>query len=460
MKVFKWVFSIVLWTVIALNVILFTVTRLPVTQRYMGDKVSGIASDILGTQVSIGRVDIGLPSRLILNDLVIRDQHQQEMIRAARVSVKMNIVPLLEGKVAISSAQLFGAHFQLYKSNADAQPNFQFLLDSLASKDTTSHTPLDIQVNSLIVRHTSVDYDQLDQPETEGQFNMAHLKLQDISAYINLRALTDDSLNINVRRLSLNEQSGLTINRLGFRFEANRRHAVLHDFLLEMPNTLLKTDTITASYQLNGQEIEAGTLSFAGSIRESHITPSDLRCFDAALKNFQRPISLSTAFNGTDQRLNVPDFRLTTSEEDIDIHVDGWLEDYRHPSAWHLQMHRIQLSDTSIDFLSKAVPTLPSEMTRLDGLQMLGTFDKDHNGLVSLNSTILSGAGAIDLRGTMDRQQHFECQLQTDDLNLRQLLDEPDLGRLIARLSIQGNLSPHTSRKRYCAFREAPRHAR
>ena len=105
------------------------------------------------------------------------------MIRAARVSVKMNIVPLLEGKVAISSAQLFGAHFQLYKSNADAQPNFQFLLDSLASKDTTSHTPLDIQVNSLIVRHTSVAYDQLDQPETEGQFNMSHLRLQDISAY-------------------------------------------------------------------------------------------------------------------------------------------------------------------------------------------------------------------------------------------------------------------------------------
>jgi len=444
-KVFKWVFSIVLWTVIALNVILFTVTRLPVTQRYMGDKVSGIASDILGTQVSIGRVDIGLPSRLILNDLVIRDQHQQEMIRAARVSVKMNIVPLLEGKVAISSAQLFGAHFQLYKSNADAQPNFQFLLDSLASKDTTSHTPLDIQVNSLIVRHTSVDYDQLDQPETEGQFNLSHLRLQDISAYINLRALTDDSLNVNVRRLSLNEQSGLTVNRLGFRFEANRRHAVLHDFLLEMPNTLLKTDTITASYQLNGQEIETGTLSLAGSIRESHITPSDLRCFNATLKNFQRPLSLSTAFNGTDQRLNVPDFRLTTSEEDIDIHVDGWLEDYRHPSAWHLQMHRIQLSDTSIDFLSKAVPTLPSEITRLDGLQMLGTFDKDHNGLVSLNSTILSGAGAIDLRGTMDRQQHFECQLQTDDLNLRQLLDEPDLGSLIARLSLQGNLSPHTS---------------
>ena len=168
MRVFKWIFSIVLWTVITLNVIAFGVTRLPMTQRFLGDKISGIASDLLGTQVSIGRVDLGLPSRLILDDLVVLDQRQQEMIRAARVSVKMDIVPLLEGKVAISSAQLFGARFRLYKPNAQAQTNFQFLIDSLASKDTTSHTPLDVRVNSLIVRNTSVSYNQLDQPETEG----------------------------------------------------------------------------------------------------------------------------------------------------------------------------------------------------------------------------------------------------------------------------------------------------
>jgi hypothetical protein len=88
-RIFKWIFSIVLWTVIALNVIAFGVTRLPVSQHFLGDKVSGYVSDLLGTEVSVGRVDLGLPSRLILDDLVIHDQQQKEMIRAARVSVKI-----------------------------------------------------------------------------------------------------------------------------------------------------------------------------------------------------------------------------------------------------------------------------------------------------------------------------------------------------------------------------------
>ena len=446
MRIIKWFFSIVLWTVIALNVIAFGVTRLPVTQRFLGDKVSGFASDLLGTQVSVGRVDLGLPSRLILDDLLILDQQQQEMIRAARVSVKMDVLPMLEGKVAINSAQLFGARFRLYKPNANAQTNFQFLLDSLASKDTTNSKPLDMRVNSLIVRHASLAYDQLDQPKIEGHFDPAHLQLNDISAHINLRALTDDSLNVNVKRLSFNEHSGLDVNRLGFRLEADRQHALLRDFLLEMPSTQVKTDTVMASYHLNGQDIEKGSLSFTGRLYDTYITPSDLRCFEPTLKNFQRPLHLTATFNGNDLRLNVPNFRLNTSENDVDIHVDGWFEDYRHPSAWHLQMHHIQLSDASIDFLSKVIPNCPPEFTRLDGLQMLGTFDQDHNGLMSLQSTILSGAGNIDVHGTMDRQQHFDCLLQTDKLNLRQLLNTPDLGSLIARLSLKGNLSPLASR--------------
>ena len=443
MRVLKWVISIVLWTVIALNVIIFSVTRLPATQRFIGEKVAGFVSNTLGTQVSIGRVDVGLLSRIIIDDLVIHDQNRQEMIRAARMSIKMDIIPLMEGKVAISSAQLFGAHFHLYRTNSQTAPNFQFMIDSLVSKDTTKQTPLDVRVNSLIVRHSSVDYDQFDHPVTEGRFNTAHFKFNDISAHINLRVLTDDSLNINVKRLSFNEQSGLTVNRLGFRLEAGRRHALLRDFLLQMPSSVLKTDTVMAVYALDENGLKPGTLSFNGNISDTYITPSDLRCFIPTLKNFQRPLFLTTAFNGTDLRLNIPQLRLSTSENDVDIHVDGWLEDFRQPSAWHLQMHRILLSETSLDFLSKTIPGLPAEVNRLGELQMIGTFDRIPSGLISLKSTMLSGAGNIDFEGTIDQQQQFDCQLQTEALNLRQLLDNTDLGSLEACLSLRGQLHDH-----------------
>ena len=440
MKLFKRIISITLWAVILLNVALAGMTRMPVAQRYIGTKIANSLSEMLGTSVSIGRVDFGLLNRIILDDLVVLDQQQQEMVRAARVSVKMDVLPLMEGKISISSAQLFGSKMRLYRRNADTPMNCQFLIDSLASKDTTTHTPLDLRINSLIIRHTNVAFDQYDKPETESIFNPSHLSLRDISAHINLRTLTDDSLNINVKRLSFSEQSGLAVNRLNFRLEAGRQHALLRDMLLEMPSSQLKIDTLSADYSLNGKDLQPGSLSFIGDIRDTYVTPSDLRCFSQSLKNFQRPISLLASFSGTDQRVALPQLRLSTTEDDIDVHISGWLENWQQQPAWHMQMHHIRMSENSIDFLTKAIPGLPQEINRLGGVMMDGTFDRDNNGVTSLNSMLKAGAGLFNVQFSMNQQKVFEGQLQAEDVSLRQLLDNDHLGQFSAALLLNGQL--------------------
>ena len=440
MKLFKRIVSITLWAVITLNVALAGITRMPAAQRYIGGKIANTLSEMLGTSVSIGRVDFGLLNRIILDDLVILDQRQQEMLRAARVSVKMDILPLMEGKVSISSAQLFGSKMCLYRRHADAPMNYQFMIDSLASKDTTTHTPLNLRVNSLIIRHSNVIFDLYDKPATAGLFNPSHLKLSDISAHINLRALTEDSLNLNVKRLSFSDHSGLAVNRLNLRLEAGRQHALLRDFLLEMPSSQLKIDTLTADYTFNGKDLQPGSLSFSGEIKDTYVTPSDLRCFSQSLKNFQRPISLLASFSGTDQRLTLPMLRLSTTEDDIDVHVSGWLENWQRQPAWHMQMHHIRMSENSIDFLTKVMPNLPQELNRLGGVMMDGTFDRDHNGITSLTSMIQSGVGQLNMQFSMNQQKVFEGQLQAEDVSLRQLLDNERLGQFSASLLLNGQL--------------------
>ena len=296
-KILKRIISIVIWTVIALNLLTAAVLRLPVVQQSVGSKVSTVLSEALGTEVSVGRVDLGFLDRIIIDDVTILDQRNKPMLNITRLSAKVDILPLSKGRISISSAQLFGARARLWQQNAHAKPNFQFIIDSLAPKDTQNHTPLDLRINSLIIRHSNVAYDQYDKPTTSGLFNLAHIKLSDVSAHINLRKLTEDSLNINVKRLSFNEHSGLSMNRLDFRLEAGRQHALLRGLMLKMPSSQLKIDTLTADYNLNGTELIPGTLSFIGEINDTYVTPSDLRCFGRTLKNFQRPISLIASFS-------------------------------------------------------------------------------------------------------------------------------------------------------------------
>ena len=152
----------------------------------------------LGTKVEVGRIDLGFLNRLILDSVIIYDQKSQPMLQVARMTAKMDMAPLAVGRIHISSAQVFGAKLRLERPTADAPTNFQFVLDSLASKDTTSHTPLDLRINSFIMRRSAVSYDQWDVAPTEGKFNPHHVNLQDISAHVILKALKDDSLNVSV----------------------------------------------------------------------------------------------------------------------------------------------------------------------------------------------------------------------------------------------------------------------
>lgn len=439
MKLLKRFISWTIWSIIVLNILLIGLTHLSASQQYFGTLVSDAISKKLGTEVTIGRVNLGLLNRIIIDDVIILDKQKQELLRAARLSAKIDILPLAEGKISISSAQLFGTHVNLYRQNAESKPNYQFVLDSLASKDTTKHTPLDLRINSLIIRHSSVKYDQKDQPVSIGRFNPSHLYIKDISAHINLKSLTDDSLNLNVKRLGFNEESGLSVNQMVFHLEAGRRNAILQNLELQMPSSHIQIDTLMADYLIDENRQAIDILNMKGRVFNTSITPSDLRCFEPSLKNYQRAINISTSFYGTDKRITIPGFIVDSAEKDINIDANGWIENWKEHPAWHLQMNQLAISENNIDFLSKTIH-LPQELTRIGNLQMIGSCDRDHKGDASLTSTIHTGAGQMDVQMNLLSDQTINGQISTDGINLQQILANNKFGTLATMIILNGKL--------------------
>lgn len=418
---------------------LIGLTHLSASQQYFGSLVSDAISKKLGTEVTIGRVNLGLLNRIIIDDVIILDKQKQELLRAARLSAKIDILPLAEGKISISSAQLFGTHVNLYRQNAESKPNYQFVLDSLASKDTTKHTPLYLRINSLIIRHSSVKYDQKDQPVSIGRFNPSHLYIKDISAHINLKSLTDDSLNLNVKRLGFNEESGLSVNQMVFHLEAGRRNAILQNLELQMPSSHIQIDTLMADYLIDENRQAINILNMKGRVFNTSITPSDLRCFEPSLKNYQRAINISTSFYGTDKRITIPELLIGSTEKDIDIDINGWIENWKEHPAWHLQMNQLALSENNIDFLTKTIQ-LPQELTRIGNFQMAGSLDRDHQGVTSLKGMINTGAGQMDVQLNLLSDQSFNGHINTEGINLQQILANEKFGMLATMITLNGKL--------------------
>ena len=421
------------------------VSYIPQTQSYIGQKVAGAISDKLGTDVRIGRVDLGFFNRIIIDDVKILDQQQKEMLRVGRLSVRLEVWPLIDGKIAISSAQLFGAHFLLYKQDAASKPNFQFVLDSLASKDTTSHTPLNLRINSLIVRRSSLTFDQLDQPQTAGLFNPQHVNIRDLSAHINLRALTDDSLNLNVKRLELKEHCGLTVKRIKFHLAAGRKQSQLANLLVELPQSRLQIDTLKATYLLTDSGLQKGSFDYYGAVSETSVTPSELSCFSQTFKNFRKPISFETTFQGTDSQISIPHLSVFSNDHELDLNAYGWIADWQHRPSFNLQLNRFAISKSYVELIAKQFPQIPSELAQLGDIQLTADCERNQQGKASLTSNLRTSAGECKVALNVATDQSFSGTVDIDALNLQQILSNSDFGKLTTALKLKGRL--HDSQK-------------
>jgi hypothetical protein len=445
LKIIKRISNIIVWTILGLYILVFGASRLTVVQEYMGTRMARFLSHKLGTSVSIERMDIGLLNHLTLDNLHVKDQESKDMLWCSKLSARLELLPLTEGKIALAKAQMFGAHARLYQKTANDKLNCQFVLDSLASKDTTSTTPLDLRINSLILRHTSVSYDCLDAPKTPGKLNPKHLWLKDISTHIVLKTLTEDSLNIRVKRLSMKEKSGLVLDRLSFRFVGGRSKSLLTDFMLRMPGTNIQLDNVEATYRFRGDHFVVPSLQYMGGIKPSTITLSDLACFLPSLKTFNSTLSINADFNGQGETLSLPKLMISSTTGDIGLNMTGWAKDLRQKEpAWLVDIQHLDLSGKTINFISENLKgeraQVPDIINRMGGIHLKGATSGVGLGNITTNNQLNTDAGNISISLKMDSQRKFKGDVKTDGIDLKRLLDNEHFGRLATQIALSGQL--------------------
>ncbi len=428
-----------------LYILFFIGSNLTIVQEYMGERAARLLAQKLGTSVSIGSVDIGLLNHLTLNDVRIKDQQGREMLWSSRISASMELLPLTEGKIALKKAQLFGTHIRLLQANDSAKLNCQFVIDSLASKDTTSSTPLDLRINSLIVRHTSVSYDCMDAPRTPGKLNAKHLWLKDISTHIALKTLTEDSLNVNIKRLAFNEQSGLKLDRLTLRYEGGRSSSRLTDCRIKMPGTDIKLGEIAATYRFRGDHFVTPALKYHGSIEPSTITLADLSCLLPSLKTFQSTLSVATDFNGQGEEINVPKLTISSTTGDIGLNITGWAKNIRQQTpSWMADIRHLDLSAKTISFITENLKgekvQLPDILNRMGSIQMKGKTAGEGLDRIITQNQLNTEAGNITLNMRMDENRKFKGDINTAGIDLRRLLDDQHFGNLATKIALNGQL--------------------
>lgn len=441
MKKFKHICNGIIWTLIVLYLLLIVLMHVPSVQTFLGKEVAEALADKFGTKVEVGKVNLGFFNRIIVDDVMMYDQQGDSLIYASRLSAKIDYIAATQGKISVSSAQIFGLRANLYRQTAKSPANFQFVLDSLASKDTTRHKPLDLHIGSLIIRRGAIAYNQRDVAPRSGVFSPQHIRLSELSSHILINHVTDNSIDLLLKKLSFKDESGFKLQSLHFKLQADRQKATLREFRLLMPRSELVLDDLKATYRFEGKKFIPESLHFEGGIQQSKITFADVASLVPTFRHFDDAVFVSSRFSGTDKSISVPSLNLRTGSGSINLQARG---SYSHASshpAWSADIANLNLSPAGVEFLAENLGSkvkIPKEILRLGTIHLTGKA-KGYENILSAKGNIETDAGNISLQAVKN-DDRIKASVDTRGVNLGRILDNRQLGTVEARIDAHGTM--------------------
>ena len=425
-KAIRHIISTVVWLLVGILALLFILLHIPAVQSFLGTKTSGILSEKLGTTVKVGRIDIGMLNRVIIDDFELMDQQGEKALSASRLSATVDIGPLLGGQISVSSAQLFGVKAHLYKADADSPLNIQFVLDSLASEDKEEKEPLHLNINSLVIRNGVVRYDRLDIPATPNHFSPHHLNITNLSGHLMLYQLSDEAIDLRVKRVALKERSGLDLRQLSLNLKATKESLNLTDILVKLPNSTLQSDSIQAYYAFDDEGLRKETLKYRGNIDELQLSPADIRFILPQAESFQNPVRLVANVSGTADHINLHNINLH-SDEGLHLTTNGTVKNLRQAPEWFFNISQLDVRNSAlVKVCSQAHVTLPTQVLNLGDIKYSGEVGGSPK-TYALKGHLTTDAGQADIAASL-RDQHLSGHINTDGINLRTILGEERLG--------------------------------
>lgn len=410
--------------------------RIPYIQQKVATVVTTELSDRLGVPVNIGKVNIKWINRLVLEDLYLADQQGETLFDANHVSASFEILPLLKGKIVFSTVRLFGFSVNLNKKTPDDKLNLQFVLDAFANKDTVKkESNIDLRFNSILIRRGNFRYDIQNAAYTPGKFNLKHVSIKNLSATISMKAFNKDSLNANIKKMSFDEVSGFSLNKLSVNIIGNKDSAAINNFEIKLPGTDLKINraNINLAKVTSAKELLDDS-PITLNIAPSQICMKDFSPFIPAFHNFAETIELSAEASGYVNNINLKQLTLKYSDKMLFVGKME-LKGISHPEEAYIfgQINKMYITTDGITGLatnfSEHPIKLPEPIIKLGTINFTGEISGFFDNLVAFGKFSSSvGSLQTDLIFGKNKEKgiaaYLKGHISASGLQLNELFDE------------------------------------
>lgn len=412
-----------------LYLVLQIVVYIPSVQEMLGATTASVLKTAFGWDITIGRIRLGLWNRVIIDEIKLKDKQDSTLLHASRLAAKIDFLPLAKGQISIANAQLLSARINIYQNTPEDKPNFQFLIDTFSSSDTTSSN-LDLRIGSILLRRVSIDWNQKWKPKkSDGMADFAHLRIRNLAVTAHLKALTNDSINVSLKRMSFTEESGFLLKNLSFDLTAGEKGGKINNFTLLLPNSTLALPHTEASWTHLPKKEEGRKWLKDMSLVTSptlRLVPTDLSAFAPWLRHIDTPITMQTNILFSEACLNIPYINISDGKS-LEMTVKTFVYNIIKDAECTIELEHIRTNSAILQYLANApmqgVQKLSPIISRLDTINASGRayFTKQRQeGVLRINNKY----GNLSINASAHKWTKIDAHASSDGLIINKIFPD------------------------------------
>ncbi len=336
-KYLKKGFKIFLWIIgglIGLFLLIVLLLQVPAVQNFAKDKAVTFLQDKIKTRVSLDKIEIGLPKKVILEGFYFEDQNKDTLLAGKKLAIDISLFKLMSNELEINSISLEGIVANVSR-NKDSVFNFDYIIDAFASNEVKepSGEPMKILVNKINLDNIRLKFDDAIS-KNDVKVNLTHF-----DTHFNKFEL--DKMNFDIGKITLD---GLKL-RLdqGLVEQIAETSVEVADTISKRPDFRIKLDEIALSkidigYDNSGSKLNTGITLGKLLLKFNAI---DLNSQKIDLQNFElADLKGSLAFGKNTAQIKVPKTDTTAIKSD----------------GWKVNLRKTELSNINFKFDDESAP--------------------------------------------------------------------------------------------------------
>jgi hypothetical protein len=445
-KSFKYLI-ILLGIIIMFPTLIAITLQIPQVQTLMVKRITGHFSEQIRSTVSIGKFEYRFFNKLNLNDLLIKDKHDDTLAYVQKLSAGIKYINLKTKSFSIGKLDLLNPVIGLITDSTD-EMNLTWYLNMLKNPaDTSVKSKGAIKINEIDISNARFSLVNMKGIKSKNPIDFNNLRLLDVNGIIEDLVVKNDSTSFNLNNLRFMESSGFIVKRLNSGVVLSKNKYAFNSLYLNCDSSILNLAQIkiyadsAGSYKKFTEQVKLDIL-----LEKSLISFSDLKYFVASAGAMNESFWLSGRLLGTIAELRGRDIELSYGDYtklncDFDLSGLPKIEN----SFIYVGVNNLKTNGSDIEKIKipgKRSVKLPEYFSKLGTISFDGSFTGFTTDFVTYGNFITNfGTIRTDISLRPEKSKRFNVKglISLSNIMLGELTGKSDMfGNISMRADVDG----------------------